>query len=386
MSRPFLRAMAAASLVAVACDIPVNVGSRVAAPAPGPTGAGGGSATCDEGKLSAWRVTLDATSVADPTCWNGGLPADPKLPEETFEVLVMSSQAQLTFAVAGLSPQRLGHAPVITVGEAMSGGATSFDWEENIFEFGGPSGLFQITDTHAVFGFDRLDTLQTAGSLFLASRRQSCWFDGDAGCAFRPDAGCDSLRDAGCDPPQCALVRTFTATQRDVSSAWTTLKTEPLDGARKYLVSLDTGIEANSSSWCSGGQTLQARTVSRPTLRTLEVWQATESVVRVPRHTWNFGEARAIEVASDFLAPPGNAQLRQWEADPAPDAHETRTTLAKLEPNPCGFFRTSPSSRPGPVLQLESSYECVGAGCASARGAEAGTCRVEMPWFAIEVP
>ncbi len=379
-----LRAVSLFALVLISCTIPVNVGSFDVGVVGGTGGAGGGPGVIDRcgassGRLRPYRVTLSETEVADPGCWIGRVvPPNHSLPEETFEVLIASLSApyaRSTLGVAGLSPQPLGDLGVVTVGEGVAG-EDGFAWTQQD-SVRGPAvdDPVETRTTQATFEFDRFDTVQTAGTLTL-SAQYSC----AAGAAPR-NAPCPP------SPPEdggCTAVRTFIAVPISLPERWSTPTTPLLDGASQFLVSLDLGSMSSDRTHCGIiGQPVQTTRLT-PRLRALEVWQATSSMVRVVPRKYQLGDAPLIKVFSDFPAPPDNTQSTSETTYPASDIKEVRITNATL-PGTCGR-PTFTGILEGQALQLESSYDCTGAGCALDQNGNPvrAYCELELPWFSIQ--
>ena len=278
------------------------------------------------------------------------MPVDPTLPAETFEVLIVQRQ---TLGVLGLSPQRLGDSPVITVGPAIGGSGTRFEWTSVRFN---PTG---VRTTLARFAFDRLDTQETAGTL----RLEASW-----SCPLF--ATCDTPPDARA----CALERAFTASPIVPSTAWTTVTTPPLAGAKPYLVVIDTGALARSEGDCMTPGMPATRELT-PAARAIEVWQIAWPLVRAPVRIYAVRGAPAVEAPSDFGP---IVEPRVSVSDAGVDAKETRTTSAVLNV-PC-------SNVGGRGIDLSSDYQCEGTGCASLPPPEDhGSCSVSVPFFTFEL-
>ena len=302
-------------------------------------------------ELRSYRITVEPTSLGAPSCWNdGGVPVDPTLPAETFEVLIVQRQ---TLGVLGLSSQRLGDSPVITVGPAMGGSGTRYEWTSVRFS---PSG---VRTTLARFEFDRLDTQETAGTLRLEASWSCPLF---TTCVTPPDARA------------CVLERKFTASAIVPSAEWTALTTPPLAGAKPHLVVIDTGALARPEGDCETPEMPATRELT-PNARAIEVWQIAWPLVRAPARTYAVRGAPAVEAPSDFGP---LLQPRVSVSDAGVDAKEMRTTSAVLN-LPC-------SNTGGRGIDLSSRYECEGTGCASLTPPEdRGSCSVSVPFSTFEL-
>lgn len=376
-----------------ACEIGVDVGSRDGA---GPFDAGAEEQFCPAAaRLVAFEVRLDAMPLTEPSCWlDGAVPANHTLPEETFEVLVATSTTTtfsgaagtgggsgtvtfpvrevVTLGLAGLGPQRLGDAPVIEVGAAMTG----FEWQRThttrVRRFAQEERF-----TTARFEFDRLDLSQSAGQLVL-SARWSCLPFG-TGCT-RP-----------ADRQSCSVTRPFVARRLpDVPARWTTPITPEVEGAEPYLVSLDLGALSRAGMTCAPPELVADVTDSTPTLRALEVWQLATDVIRLPGRRITFPVAPSLELESDFQRDSQSVtpQLHARDRALTGDGLERRSSSALMYGRRCGAsFADAGAYVREAELVLESRYDCFGdAGCAAVRSADRGTCRVVLPWLPMLLP
>jgi hypothetical protein len=302
-------------------------------------------------ELRSFRITLDPTPLIEPSCWNdGGVPSDYTLAGETFEVLVVQRQ---TLGVLGMTPQRLGDSPTITVGQAFGGNENSYEWTSTHVS---PSG---VRGTLARFDFDRLDTRETAGTL----RLESAW-----SCPRFTTCPVPS------DGRSCSVERRFVASAIEPNAAWTAVTTPVLAGAKPYLVVIDLGALSRPEGDCVTPEMPATRELT-PNARAIEAWQIAWPLVRAPTRTYALRGAPVVEAQSDFGP---FSQERVAESDGGVDARETRTTTATLN-LPCG-------NTGGRGLELTSRYECAGSGCASLPLPEdRGTCSVSVPFFTFEL-
>jgi hypothetical protein len=302
-------------------------------------------------ELRSYRITLEPTAVSEPSCWNGGgVPVDHTLAEETFEVLLVQRR---TLGVLGMAPQKLGDSPAITVGQAIGGNETRYEW---ISTHVSPSGLRQ---TSARFDFDRLDTLETAGVL----RLESSWVCPRFTTCVTPS-----------DSRSCTVERRLIASVIQPNASWTAVTTPVLSGARPHLVVIDLGVLSRPEGDCVTPEMPATRELT-PNARAIEVWQLAWPLVRAPARTYVFRGAPAVETESDFGP---IFQQHVTMRDAGVDARETRTTTAVLN-LPCG-------NEGGRGLELASRYECEGTGCAALEPPEdRGLCSVSVPYATFDL-
>lgn len=344
---------------------------------------GGNNEPCAEhSTVLAFRVTLAPTDVDGVTCWQGGVVLiDHTLPAATFEVAIASRSAESTLGLAGFPVQQLGNVAIVKVGEGLAKTSRGFVWTEiSRTRRQALDDAIEQRTSEAIFEFDRFDIPETAGGVTLTSQWE---------CQPGPPPRNAPCGPAPADASRCAVTRRFTAVQIALPSRWSMAAEPRLEGAGRFLVSLDLGGVSASEIDCGISEQSVPTSNLTPTLRALEVWQANSTTVRPGARSFQLGNSPSIDLASDFNAPLGNSISQTVVSMPSADVTKTQTIRATLLSRECGISPAlNAGTAPSDLLRLLASADCVGSGCPQdTTGNPVHTsCQLDLRLFSILLP